>query len=111
MAPAPRLVLRLDSPAGWITPPAAGHPAAMIPADTAARLKRMLPKVPVTGDASAVEWYGCGGSAETNPDVSWYAGLQTGVEDPIVVVAVMEGQPSTTVDIGRKVLMEALAAG
>ncbi len=109
MAPAPRLVLRLDSPSGWITPAVPGRTAAMIPADTAARVRNMLAPFHGTGDPAAVEWSGCGAGAETNPEVSWYAGLQTGTADPIVVVAVMEGQPSTAADIGRKVLAEALA--
>jgi hypothetical protein len=109
MAPAPRLVSRLDSPSGWITPPVPGRRAAMIPADTAARLRKMLPQAPGTGNSTAVEWYGCGGGADTNPDVSWYAGMQTGTEDPIVVVAVTEGQPSDATDIGRKVLAKAMA--
>jgi cell division protein FtsW (lipid II flippase) len=108
MAPAPRLISRLDSPTGWITPPAPGRAAAMIPADMAARLRKMLPQAPGLGQFSAVEWFGCGGE-DTNPDVSWYAGFQTGTEDPIVVVAVMEGQPSNAADIGRKVLAKALA--
>jgi cell division protein FtsW (lipid II flippase) len=110
MAPAPRLVSRLDSPTGWITPPPPGHAAAMIPADTAARLRKMLPQVPGLGQTTAVEWSGCGG-ADTNPDVSWYAGIQTGTEDPVVVVAVMEGQPANAAEIGRKVLAKALAIG
>jgi len=110
-APAPRLVLRLDSPSGWITPAVPGRTAAMIPADTAARVRNMLTQFTGAGNPAALEWSGCDGGAETNPDVSWYAGLQTGTADPIVVVAVMEGQPSNAVDIGRKILAKALATG
>jgi cell division protein FtsW (lipid II flippase) len=110
MAPAPRLVSRLDSPTGWISLPPPGRAAAMIPADTASRLRKMLPQFSGLGSATAVEWSGCGG-ADANPDVSWYAGLQTGSEDPLVVVAVMEGQPSDAPVIGRKVLARALASG
>jgi cell division protein FtsW (lipid II flippase) len=109
MAPAPRLVSRLDSPTGWITLPPPGHAAAMIPADTAARIRQMLPPASGFSRSTAIEWSGCAG-ADTNPDVSWYAGLQTGADDPIVVVAVMEGQPANAADIGRKVLARALSS-
>jgi hypothetical protein len=48
---------------------------------------------------------------ESNPDVSWYAGLQAGTADPVVVVAVMEGGPSSAAEIGRKMLVRALSNG
>jgi cell division protein FtsW (lipid II flippase) len=106
-APAPRLVLRLG-PVSADNPPAVpGRPSAMVPADTAGRVRSMLA---FSAGEGALEWFGCKG-AQTNPDVSWYAGLQTEAADPIVVVAVMEGRPSDAVEIGRSVLAKALAAG
>jgi cell division protein FtsW (lipid II flippase) len=110
MAPAPRLILRLDAPSGWITPPAPGRPAAMIPADTAERLNIMLPTTTATDRRTAKEWAGCGGNAETNPSISWYAGFQTGVDDPIVVVVALEGNPLTADEIGRVILEQAMAS-
>jgi cell division protein FtsW (lipid II flippase) len=99
MAPSPRLVYRLETVSGLITPPAAGHPVAMIPASTAARLWKML-----RGGEGTAEWFGCGGDAETAGGISWYAGFQTAGEDPIVVVVALEGKPSDAVEIGRLIL-------
>ena len=82
----------------------------MIPADTAAQVRNLLTPFAGAGIPSALEWSGCAGM-EANPDVSWYAGMQTGTVDPIVVVAVMEGQPSQAVDVGRRILAKALSTG
>jgi cell division protein FtsW (lipid II flippase) len=97
MAPAPRLVYQLESSTGPVTPDAASHPVAMIPAETAARLREILR----SGEGTA-EWTGCGGNGAGA--ISWYAGFQTAGEDPIVVVVALEGKPSDAVGIGRKVL-------
>ena len=110
-APAPRLISRLNAPSGWITPVAPGRPVAMVPADTAAQLRKMLPQAFATGGRTAVEWSGCGRKAGPNPVVSWYAGLQTAADDPIVVVVALEGSPSNAEDIGRLVLAQAMASG
>jgi peptidoglycan glycosyltransferase len=109
-APAPRLVLRLSSPAGGIEPAVPGRTAAMIPADTAAKVRNLLTPFGGAEIPSALEWSGCAGM-ESNPDVSWYAGLQAGTADPVVVVAVMEGGPSSAAEIGRKMLVRALSNG
>ncbi|MGB7536930.1 MAG: FtsW/RodA/SpoVE family cell cycle protein [Anaerolineales bacterium] len=103
MAPAPRLVYRLETEAGWITPATASHPVAMIPAATAARLREILR----SGKGTA-EWVGCGGRGVSAGGISWYAGFQTAGEDPIVVVVALEGEPSDAAGAGRKIL--ALAA-
>ena len=96
MAPAPRLVYRLETEAGWITPATASHPVAMIPAVTAARLRELL----VSGDGTA-EWTGCG---LNTGGISWYAGFETAGDDPVVVVVALEGKPSDAAAIGRMIL-------
>jgi cell division protein FtsW (lipid II flippase) len=101
MAPAPRLVLRLETASGWITPDTASHPVAMLPAGTASLLREML-----RSDAGTAEWSGCGGAAVGR--IAWYAGFQTGGEDPIVVVVALEGNPADAVAIGRKILYYAV---
>lgn len=104
MAPAPRLVLRLETPSGWITPDTVSHPVAMIPAGTASRLQEML-----HSDGESAEWFGCGGGEAADSSIAWYAGFQTKGEDPIVVVVALEGNSSDAVEIGRKILAYAAA--
>jgi cell division protein FtsW (lipid II flippase) len=104
MAPAPRLVYRLETEAGWITPATADHPVAMIPAVTAARLREMLR----SGERSA-EWTGCGENGVSAGGISWYAGFETAGEDPVVVVVALEGEPSDAVGVGRRILALAMA--
>ena len=105
MAPAPRLVQRIESEAGGFTPPTASHPVAMIPGTTAERLREILG----AGRATA-EWYGCGGSGASSGGIAWYAGFQTAGKDPIVVVVALEGNSSEAVAIGRKILAYAAEA-
>ncbi len=57
MAPAPRLVYRLAEATSPVTPAAASHPVAMIPAATAARLREIL-----RSGVGTAEWTGCGGN-------------------------------------------------
>jgi cell division protein FtsW (lipid II flippase) len=99
MAPAPRLVQRIESETGWFTPATASHPVAMIPGATAERLREIL-----GGGGPTGEWYGCGGSRASSGSISWYAGFQTAGEDPIVVVVALEGNSSEAIAIGRKIL-------
>jgi cell division protein FtsW (lipid II flippase) len=99
MAPAPRLVARLATESGWVTPATAGHPVAMIPADAAARMREILGR---GGDTA--EWVGCGGRSETAGGISWYAGFQSAGEDPVMVVVALEGKPSDAAGIGRLLL-------
>ncbi|MBN2084048.1 MAG: FtsW/RodA/SpoVE family cell cycle protein [Anaerolineales bacterium] len=103
MAPAPRLVYRLETEAGWVTPAAASHPVAMIPAVTAARLREIL----AGGDGMA-EWTGCG---FYSGGISWYAGFETTGDDPVVVVVALEGEPSDAAAIGRMILALAAVVG
>jgi cell division protein FtsW (lipid II flippase) len=104
MAPAPRLVLRLETPDGWIVPEPKSHPVAMVPSAVAREALAMLR----SGSVGTIEWFGCGGEDNTESGISWYAGMQDGGADPAVVVVALEGRPSDAVRIGRKIL--ALAA-
>ncbi|MBN1438137.1 MAG: FtsW/RodA/SpoVE family cell cycle protein [Anaerolineales bacterium] len=99
MAPAPRLVLRLETPSGWTTPATASHPVAMLPAGAALRLREML-----SGGADPAEWVGCGAAAG---GIAWYAGFQTLDADPIVVVVALEGSAVDAAVIGRRILRAA----
>jgi cell division protein FtsW (lipid II flippase) len=103
MAPAPRLILRLETAAGWTVPDPVSHPVAMIPSATALRVREMLHP----GRGETAEWFGCGGEDESSGGISWYAGMQSGGEDPVVVVVALEGRPSDAVRIGRKILARA----
>ena len=104
MAPAPRLVYRLETADGWITPGTVSHPVAMIPAGTASSLREMLSR-----NGETAEWFGCGGEDDANGGISWYAGFQIGGDDPAVVVVALEGSLSDAVVIGRKILFYAAA--
>jgi hypothetical protein len=81
----------------------------MLPADSAAQIRGMLPSAPGDGVHTALEWTGCGAGNEPASDVSWYAGFQTGADDPIVVVAVLEGARADAGAVGRQILAKALA--
>jgi cell division protein FtsW (lipid II flippase) len=100
-APAPRLVLQLETDSGWITPSAPGHPVAMLSAGIALHMREML-----RTDGETAEWIACGESAG---EISWYAGFQTAGEDPLVVVVAMEGNPSDAAGLGRMLLAYAAA--
>jgi penicillin-binding protein A len=101
MAPAPRLVAGLESPAGWIVPDPISHPVAMVSAETAGRVRELLLQ---TGIGS--EWFGCN-QTRTEGGISWYAGFQTAGDDPIVVVVAVEGFPADAIEIGRYFLASA----
>jgi cell division protein FtsW (lipid II flippase) len=105
MAPAPRLVLRLESASGWTAPDAAGHPVAMTTADAAARLREWL-----RSGVGTAEWFGGAGGGSARGGISWYAGFQTDAENPAVVVVALEGSLSDAVAIGRKILDAAESA-
>jgi cell division protein FtsW (lipid II flippase) len=100
MAPAPRLVLRLETPDGWSRPEPKSHPLAMVPSGTARHVRELL----IGGEGNTVEWFGCGASGQPAGGISWYAGMQNGGADPAVVIVALEGKPSDAVRIGRKLL-------
>jgi hypothetical protein len=104
MAPAPRLILKLEAADGWIVPDLKSHPVAMIPSVTAGRVREILR----VGNGDTAEWFGCGGEDEPTGVISWYAGMENSGGDPAVVVIALEGKPSDAIRIGRKIL--ALAA-
>jgi len=104
MAPAPRLIYRLEAETGWTTPATASHPVAMVTAVTAARLREIL-----GGGGDTAEWTGCGGNGASAGGISWYAGFETAGDDPIVVVVALEGSPSDAAGIGRMILAFAAA--